>query len=291
VQRATALQALVVHLRLPFQLLLAPVFLWGWLLSGGGWNAGLGVAFVAFHVCLYGGATAFNSYYDRDVGPVGGLARPPPATSALLPWSVGVQALGWLAATLAQPLLFWVYGGFVVLSVAYSHPRLRLKARPIGSLVVVGLGQGVLAFLGAWAANRGELASAWSTDGLVGALAAALVVVGLYPLTQLFQIEEDRARGDRTLAVAWGPRLSFAVSLAGLLLGGLALSLLLLSRFGVLDGLLISLGLSLEVAAVLAWARTFDPRQIMRNYRHVMRLNATCAGALSAYFVLRLLKP
>jgi hypothetical protein len=33
---------------LPFQLLLAPVFLWGWLLAGGGLSTAVVVGFVAF---------------------------------------------------------------------------------------------------------------------------------------------------------------------------------------------------------------------------------------------------
>jgi 1,4-dihydroxy-2-naphthoate octaprenyltransferase len=281
----------VVHLRPAFQLLLAPIFLWGWLLSGGGWSLGILVAFVAFHLFLYGGATAFNSYYDRDVGPVGGLATPPPVASELLPFSLGVQAIGWLLAWAVDPLVFAIYGVFVALSLAYSHPRVRLKARPITSLVVVGLGQGVLAFLAAWAANRRELASAWSAEGVLGAAAAALVVVGLYPLTQLFQVDEDRARGDRTLAVAWGAGASFGVALAGLVAGGLGLLLLVGLRFGALDATLVGLGLLAQLALIGAWARVYDPRQVLANYRHVMRLNTAFATALSAYFTFRLVSP
>jgi 4-hydroxybenzoate polyprenyltransferase len=280
-----------IHLRLPFQLLLAPIFLWGWLLSGGGWSPGVGVAFVAFHVFLYGGATAYNSYYDRDVGPVGGLAAPPPVNAGLLPFSLTIQAFGWLLSWLVNPPVFGVYGGFVLLSVAYSHPRLRLKARPVGSLIVVGIGQGVLAFLAAWAASRGELGSAWSRDGLVGATAATLVVLGLYPLTQLFQVEEDRLRGDRTIAVVWGPRASFRLALGCLLGGGALLVGVVLMRFGALDGSLLATGLGLELLAIAVWARHFDPLAVMRNYARVMRLNASCAAALSVYLVYRLVAP
>jgi 1,4-dihydroxy-2-naphthoate octaprenyltransferase len=285
------MRSALVHLRLPFQLLLAPIFLWGWLLSGGGWSWRVAVAFVAFHVFLYGGTTAFNSYYDRDRGPVGGLAEPPPVPSTLLPFSLAMKLVGWLLAWLVRPLLGWIYGVFVVLSLAYSHPRVRLKASPIGSLVVVGFGQGVLAFLGAWAANRGELASAWSREGVLGATAATLVVVGLYPLTQLFQVEEDRARGDRTLVVAWGPRAGFALAVGCLLLGGLVLALVVLLRFGGLDASLIGLGLGLELLAIVVWARRYDAGRVMANYRRVMRLNATCAAALTLYLGFRLLNP
>jgi 1,4-dihydroxy-2-naphthoate octaprenyltransferase len=285
------MRSALLHLRVHFQLLLAPIFLWGWLLSGGGWSLRIALSFVAFHVFLYGGATAFNSAYDRDVGPVGGLASPPPVGRGLLPFSLAVKAIGWALAWLVNPLVFGLYGGFLVLSLAYSHPRVRLKARPVASLVVVAVGQGVLAFLAAWAASRGELSSAWSRDGMLGAAAAALVVTGLYPLTQVFQVDEDRARGDRTLAVVWGPRASFGLALTCLLAGGASLAGVVLVRFGALDAVLIGLGLGLELLAIGAWARRFDPRAVMANYARAMRLNAGCAAALSAYLVYRLIAP
>ena len=54
--------SLLAHLRLHFQLLLAPIFLWGYFLSGVRTPADFWLAFVAFHIFLYGGITAFNSY-------------------------------------------------------------------------------------------------------------------------------------------------------------------------------------------------------------------------------------
>ena len=291
----STLRTLVVHLRLPFQLLLAPVFLWGALLGGGGglgagglgWTAGL--AFVVFHVFLYGGATAFNSYYDRDEGPVGGLERPPGVVPALLPFALAVKGTGWALAGLVNPAFFVVYGGFAALSLAYSHPRVRWKARPVASLAVVGAGQGVLAFLGGWAAVRGEVASAAGPVGVSGALAAALLVLGFYPLTQLYQLDEDRARGDRTVAVAWGPAACFRWALGCQALGGLAMVVLLAARYEAVDAALVGAGLLAQLLALASWARSFDADRILDNYRRVMRLNIATAGGLACYLGYRLL--
>lgn len=282
------LGTLLVHLRLPFQLLLAPIFLWGWLLAGGGWSAAIAVAFVAFHGFLYGGVTAYNSYFDRDEGPVGGLEHPPPVAEALLPFSLAVQAVGWLLAALVNGPFFLIYGGFMALSVAYSHPRIRWKARPVASLAVVGVGQGILAFLGAWVAARGDLAGATSPPGVLGAAAATLLVLGLYPLTQLYQIEEDRARGDRTLAVAWGPRASFAVAIVAQALGGAALAWTVAARYGPADAALLGLGVLGQVAFLWRWAGTFDASRVRANYRRVTRLNTAAAAALGGYCLVRL---
>src|SRR5258706_360300 len=213
------MRSILIHLRLHFQLLLAPVFLWGWLLAGGGLTQPVVFGFVAFHFFLYSGTTAFNSYYDRDVGPVGGLERPPSVSPGLLPFSLAVQAVGALVAALVNLPFLSVYVLFLALSFGYSHPRIRWKARTWTSLLVVGFGQGALAFLGAWAATRGEVASALSFEGVLGAVAAVLLILALYPLTQIYQIDEDAARGDRTVAVVWGPQRCFAFALACTIFG------------------------------------------------------------------------
>jgi 1,4-dihydroxy-2-naphthoate octaprenyltransferase len=246
------------------------------------------IAFVAIHVFLYSGATAFNSYYDRDVGPVGGLERPPPVPPALLPLSLLMQLTGWLLAAFVNVPFWLAYGVFVALSTAYSHPRLRLKAHTLASVLLVGFGQGVLAFVAAWAATRGEVASAWGVDGVLGATAAMALILALYPLTQLYQIDEDAARGDRTLAVAWGPAGCFKFSLTCTLVGGVAMLALIVRRFGLVDATLVGFGLVLQLLGIAWLARGFDSRAVVARYRRVMGLNALSAGALGAYLLVRL---
>ncbi len=68
--------------------------------------------FVILHLCLYTASNSFNSYYDRDTGPIGGVEHPPMPTRELLHWSLGLDALGiafgtnWAAfSAMAGPLL------------------------------------------------------------------------------------------------------------------------------------------------------------------------------------------
>jgi 4-hydroxybenzoate polyprenyltransferase len=122
--------SLVTHLRLPFQLALSGVFLWGVFLSSGRFDWRTGLAWVAFTIGLSGGATAFNSFYDRDRGPVGGLRNPPPVTAALLPFSLSVLAAGFLLAFLAGPMIAAIYAVGAAILTAYSHPWIRTKRHP-----------------------------------------------------------------------------------------------------------------------------------------------------------------
>src|SRR5439155_21822265 len=129
-----------------------------------------------------------------------------------------------------------IYGARLAFALAYSHARTRWKGGPWSSLTTIFRGQRVLGFLEGWTAAGRSLQSALGPDGLLGALGASLVVAGFYPLTQLFQIEEDRARGDRTLAVAWGSARCFRLSQAAFLLGGLSIIDVTGPRYGLLDG-------------------------------------------------------
>jgi 4-hydroxybenzoate polyprenyltransferase len=280
---------LLIHLRLPFQVLLSPVWLWGWLVAGGGWSPGAALGFVAFHGFLYSGVTAFNSYYDRDVGPVGGLERPPPVPDALFSFSLLVQAIGLVLCLFVNVQVVAIYCIFMMLSVAYSHPRVRLKAHPYSSLALVAVGQGVLAFAAAWSAVRGAVGGLDSVDGVLGAIASALLILALYPLTQIFQIEEDAARGDRTLAVAWGPHACCLFSVACTALGGAAMVVVVALRFGPGDVALLTLGLVAQIGAITWLATTLTRDDTRSRYRRVMRLARVSASGLGGYLLVRLL--
>lgn len=263
---------LLVHLRLNYQLLLAPIFLWGYFLADGRPDGDFWLAFLAFHVCLYGGITAYNSYYDRDEGPVGGLVKPPPVSRALLPFSLAIQAAGMLLAAMVNLSFLAVYLAIFVMGIAYSHPAIRWKSRPLAGLVTVAVGQGVLASLGGWVTAQPDLRLLDGTAWL-GVLAVTFITVGFYPLTQIYQVDEDRARGDYTFAVWAGPRGVFAFALICQAMSAGLLVALLAWLLSPLEALLVGLFYSLLLLAIAHWARTFDAGHVLGNYRRVMNLN------------------
>jgi len=75
-------------------------------------------------------------------------------------------------------------------------------------------GFGALTPYAAWAATGRPLDLG---HGLV-LLAFCPLFAGLYPLTQLYQFDEDRRRGDRTLALIVGMRAGLVIALACTLL-------------------------------------------------------------------------
>jgi 4-hydroxybenzoate polyprenyltransferase len=118
-----------------------------------------------------------------------------------------------LAFQLAAPFPM-LYAVCFVLSLAYSVPPLRLKA-------VAGADW----LINMWGFGTFTPAAGWAATGVPIDPARGLVLLGfcplfaaLYPLTQIYQVEEDLRRGDRTLATALGigRSLSVAIACAGL---------------------------------------------------------------------------
>jgi 4-hydroxybenzoate polyprenyltransferase len=278
-----SLQRAIIHLRLSFSLVLTPLFIWGIYLARPGPIAWAQViaAYLIIHVLLYGGMNAFNSYYDRDEGPIGALLEPPPIDRTVMIVALVTKALA-LAAGLVLSMRFGLLVGLgIVFSVLYSHPRWRWKARPFFAAIFVFVGQGVLGVLWGWtAATAGAsyenlIAALWPWDGLrsLAILSAACWTLGFYPLTGVYQIAADSQQGVRTLAVALGLDGCFVFAAVFATLGGLGIWLVLLAQ-GAYWVMAIS-ALYMLGAAIYTWrwyrrCGGLTPRE---NQRTLMRLS------------------
>jgi 4-hydroxybenzoate polyprenyltransferase len=259
-------RATLLHLRFPFVYVLSPIFVWGAWQSPGDWSGRTTLGFLLVHLALYPGANAFNSAYDRDTGPIGGLARPPEVPGSLAVGSTVLQASGAALGAIVGWTFAVAYVALWGIFTAYSHPRTRWKRSPAASTAAIVLGQGGLGFLLGWSAAAE--APPDSAGGLWALLIACAGVAAMYPITQIYQLAEDAARRDRTLAAVLGPAGVFAWSAAWF--GALALG----ARSLELSGLAMY---ALAVAVALLALAALRPRWVPAH-RHVMAaayLNST----------------
>ncbi|MGM0588385.1 MAG: UbiA family prenyltransferase [Bacteroidota bacterium] len=203
-KRSIGLQMLdfVIHFRLHYQL---GILSGGYLLAGifhpePQWST-YWAQFINVQVILFGTATAYNSFWDKDEGAIGGLQQPPPMQSWMW-WACWIlQISGALWALTVSWLYLGVYLFSVILFWLYSTPLARWKAHPIKSLWAIALSTGTNSFLlGYLASGHTEITS----TAMIVAVGVALILVSMYPISQIFQMEEDRHRGDRTFAVVYG---------------------------------------------------------------------------------------
>lgn len=278
-------------MRIPFSLFLMPVF---WLaismisVEGWKWNNAL-IVFLHLHLLLYPASNGYNSLIDKDETPIGGLANPPKVNLEL-------KILVFVFELLALSLGFVIgleYGFCVavywLMSRAYSGPLIRLKRFPILSWITVVIFQGAWTVLMVWAGivkdgNLFETGYLW-----VWPLVASLFLAGSYPVTQIYQHQADRTRGDITLSVRLGIRGTMVFALAGLLLGSnfLILGLWLNDELNGLPIILASASPSFIYFSI--WMRDVWKDSTNADFRHTMLFNQISSVSLSIGFLGHLL--
>lgn len=286
------------HLRLHLNPLLSPIYLFGVLLgfdASGADGSALGhldpwLGWVALHVFLYGGATAFNSFYDRDEGPVGGMLHPPGVDPGLLPFSYAVMAIGLLLAVPIGSAFLVTSLVLFVAFVAYSHPLTRWKASTWGALATIFVGQGVIGFILGWS-TVAEIGGLATVRAGIAMAATGIVVTGLYVVTQAYQADEDGARGDRTLPVVWGPSRAVLAATLALAPGGAALWWELTRVGGSIVGAATAVGFAALATWMFRWSTTIERRDVTANYRTAMRIWSSSGIGLTVTLVALLAAP
>jgi len=270
----------VLHMRPAEWPIMAGHTLLGYVLAVGVRGAGSGEqigaalrALVIWVVLLNGGTLAINSVFDKDEGDIGYLNAPPPLPRYLLHFSVALLVSGQLLAFTLPAGFQIAYAICFVLSILYSVPPFRFKAVAGVDWVINMWGFGSLTPYAAWAATGRPLDPG---HGLV-LLAFCPLFAGLYPLTQLYQFDEDRRRGDRTLALILGMRVSLVVATLSTLLAFGLLGWALVSLQMGAKGLALLLPLALWLAVLLPWLVDYATRTPRQHQRGMYRALAAWA--------------
>ncbi|AKQ46303.1 UbiA prenyltransferase [Rufibacter radiotolerans] len=276
-------------LRIPFSLFLMPIF---WFALSAApeevtfWRAA--AVFLILHVLVYPASNGYNSYYDRDEGSIGGLKHPPQVTESLYWLVLAFDVLAVvLSAFLSLPfaLLVLVY---LLVSKAYSYKGIRLKQYPLGSTLVVVIFQGAFTFLMVQVGIGVSENTLWHTTNLLLALVSSLFLCGSYPLTQVYQHQEDARRGDRTLSLLLGINGTFLFAALSLLLAtGLLLYTYWLRQEQINS--LFFLLCTFPVLAVFTWW-VWQVRQspTAASFENTMRMNKVSSLSMSLAFGLML---
>lgn len=274
----------LIHLRFPFSFFLLPVFLFAIAcLPDFEWSRFV-VVFGILHFFLYPASNGYNSYFDKDEGSIGGVKSPPKVTRELfsISWLLDILAIafGWTISWKFAVMLF-IYG---MVSKAYSHPAIRLKKRPIIGWLTAGVFQGYFTFLMV-AVGMSHEEVLFTTKIQWSALLSTLLLFGSYPMTQVYQHDEDGKRGDITLSLILGvlgtfyfTAICFTASVAlYVLFFNVYFSLTTAVIFtSALSPVLIYFGMwYLKVRKSLQWA----------DYDHTMKLNLISSACLNAFFL------
>lgn len=235
-------------------------FLLGTLLASG-WALRTGptlLGWLVFVALMNGGTLAINSAFDQDEGDIGYLKAPPKPPERLVAFSSALLGASTVLGFLL-PLPFALINlACVAMSVLYSVPPARLKARAGWDLLINCLGFGLLTPLAGWALTGRPFGRAI----LLASIGFAILFAALYPMTQIYQVAEDSRRGDRTLVIQVGVGRSLALALVAALVahGCFAAGVLAMGR----PPLFLLPSLLAWIAVLLPWLRgwrTWTDRQ------------------------------
>ncbi|UZD21756.1 UbiA family prenyltransferase [Algoriphagus halophytocola] len=275
------------HLRIPFSFFLVPVFFFALAFTPNLNESRLIWVFVALHLFLYPSSNGYNSYFDKDEESIGGLRHPPKVTSDLLWLSMSLWVIaigiGW-TINLSIAAMILLYG---LVSMAYSHPRLRIKKYPWLSWFIAGLFQGYFTFAIAYAGVSSlDYTVLFKEHVIIPGLLTSSLLWASYPLTQVYQHGEDSRRGDQTLSLVLGIRGTFLFASLLFILAGAAFAWFFLDR-NQEDVLWMFLAaLAPVMIYFLVWFNFIRLDAVKyANYSWMMGMNLISAIMLNAFFI------
>lgn len=278
-------KATLIHLRIPFSFFLMPFFIFGisqleditW------WKIGL--AFIVVHFFHNGASNAFNSYFDKDEGSIGGIENPPPVDKELYTVSLLFDVLAVGLGYLVNPyfaIMVFVIG---LASKAYSHPIIRFKKYAIVGLLIVSFFQGFWTYFMVVVAQYGCSTAIFSEQNIYAGCICSLMLLGSYPMTQIYQHQEDGQRGDRTFSLLLGVKGTFVWTMS---IFTVASSLFMAYFITYTAWPVAVLFLSMTCPVVfyfLNWMKVSWQDETKANYKSTMRLNLLSAICFNLFFI------
>jgi 1,4-dihydroxy-2-naphthoate octaprenyltransferase len=195
-------------LRIPFSYFLMPVFFFALSqVNEIDWVKAV-ICFFVLHLFIYPASNGYNSYMDQDESSIGGLENPPKPTKKLFYTSIFFDAIG---LSLSLPIGFYFFISvlaYILASRAYSYKGIRIKKHPVAGFLTVVFFQGAFTF---WMVYNGvsKNAAELNSNTMLVLAACLFLISGVYPLTQVYQHEADKAAGDITISYKLGIRGTF----------------------------------------------------------------------------------
>lgn len=171
------------------------------------------LVFIVLHVFIYPASNGYNCYMDRDEGSIGGLRNPPKATKNVFYASLLFDMIGFYLAMYINIQHCVGVLAYIAVSRAYSYRGIRIKKYPFLGFFSVILFQGAVTFINVYiGVNDASTSDIYGSGLIYPMLASTTMIAGIYPLTQIYQHEQDKANGDTTLSYVLGYRGTFLFS-------------------------------------------------------------------------------
>lgn len=269
-------------LRLHFSLFLLPVFLFALSEAPEIDITRSILTFLILHLLVYPASNGYNSYMDRDETPIGGLAQPMQPTRQLFHVTLIMDLI---ALALSFFIGLWFALGillYILASRAYSYRKIRLKRHPVAAFLTVFVFQGGWIFFLTYHAVQTHFPS---QTPLLPVLVSSMLIGGLYPLTQIYQYEEDLKDDVVTISYLLGRMGSFVFSALLFITATILLYLHFQQKGQPFHFYLYLILLFPVVLFFLYWMMQVRRNENAANFRNSLRMNLVATFCTSAYFI------
>jgi 1,4-dihydroxy-2-naphthoate octaprenyltransferase len=276
----------ILHLRIPFSFFLIPVFLFALCISPNIDGDNILWSFLIIHLLLYPASNGYNSYFDKDEKSIGGLKNPPPVKKDLyyvsVLFDVAAIVLGLIMVSKEFAVMLFVYG---LVSKAYSHPSVRLKKYAVLSWLTVVLFQGLFTFAMCYAGiNKFGFENLIQSKVLIPGFLTSLMFFATYPMSQVYQHEEDVKRGDITMSVRLGIRGTFYFAMTFFAVASTAFVYYFGTTFSAFYAVIFIITQSPVVIYFLFWFAAVIKDPSHADHKSTMRLNFISSLCLNIFF-------
>lgn len=162
--------------------------------------------FIILHFLVYPSSNGYNSFMDRDTDSIGGLKNPMLPTKQLFFISLIMDVAAIVLSFFISGLFALCVLLYIVCSRLYSYRGVRLKQYPLLGYFTVIINQGSLTFFMVYHGADANLTNHMSWLGL---LAAAFLIGGFYPVTQVYQHNSDKNDNVTTISMLLGVKGTF----------------------------------------------------------------------------------
>ncbi len=274
-------------LRLPFSFFLMPLFLLALSQSGQSiTDYHVIVSFCIIHLLVYPASNGYNSYIDKDEESIGGLEKPPVPTKKLFYLTLVLDSLAIILSMLCIHVFFacciLIY---ILASRAYSSKEIRLKKYPyIGFLVVVFF-QGAFTYYMAFYGISGQPLEL-NMPIFYLLIACSFQIAGAYPLTQIYQHQQDLKDGVVTISYKLGYIGTFIFTGIMFAITNVCYFLYFHAITKENNFYLIQLFFAPIVVYYIYWFAAVIRNVDAANFKNTMRMNLIAAICMNACFLL-----
>lgn len=278
----TSIRSTIQLLRFHFSLFLTPVYFFALSEIHEINPANAITIFIILHLLVYPASNGYNSYMDRDTSPIGGIKKPLQPTKQLFLVTICMDII---AISLSLFISYFFTAGillYILASRTYSYRKIRLKKYPVTGYLTVIIFQGAeIFFLVFTGANSNHHAAV----PVIAMIAATLLIGGFYPLTQIYQHEEDLKDGVITISYKLGYKGTFIFTGIIYALAFGALVLHFISNHHAIRFLILLIFLLPVLVYFFVWFGKVVKDKNAANFKNTMRMNMLASVCTNLGFI------